>query len=121
PITVFGDGEQTRDFVNVTDVVQANIKAAMAVGVSGAFNCASATQITINDLVRALAEVSGITPEVQYGPVRPGDVLHSRADITAAREAFGFEPAADIREGLTAYMAWAAEESRAQASAAVGS
>lgn len=109
PITIFGDGEQTRDFVNVRDVVQANIKAAMTVGAHGAFNIASATQITINDLVKALEAASGIKPVVRYGDVRPGDVLHSRADINAAKKAFGYEPAVEIREGLDEYMAWASQ------------
>ena len=122
PITIFGDGEQTRDFVNVQDVAQANIKAAMSVGVSGAFNIASATQITINDLVKALEEVSGIKAQVHYGDLRPGDVLHSRADINAAKTGFGYEPAVEIREGLDAYMKWASQlvAVKGQAKAALG-
>jgi UDP-glucose 4-epimerase len=106
-LVIFGDGDQTRDFVNVRDVVQANIKAALAEGVSGAFNIASGTRITINALVKFLKEASGIEPKVQHGPPRPGDVRHSLADITAARNAIGFEPSVSLQEGLKEYMEWA--------------
>lgn len=109
PITIFGDGEQTRDFVNVNDVVQANYRAAMAHGVSGAFNIASATRVTINDLARLMIAVSGLTTPLEYGPPRPGDVRHSLADISAAKAAFGFQPTVGLEEGLHAYMAWAKE------------
>ena len=109
-LTIFGDGEQTRDFINVRDVVQANIKAAHAVGVSGAFNMGSAGRITINTLVNLLREASGIEPIVVHGPPRPGDVRHSLADISAAKKAFGFEPTISLQEGLKEYMDWAKEE-----------
>jgi nucleoside-diphosphate-sugar epimerase len=107
PITIFGDGEQTRDFVNVRDVVQANIKAAMAPGITGAFNIGSGTRISINDLVERLRAASGLNPVVRYGPPRPGDVRDSLADISAARKAFGFEPAVTMDEGLPGYIRWA--------------
>ena len=113
PITIFGDGAQTRDFVNVRDVVQANLKAAKAKGVSGAFNISSGTRITVNELVRLLEEASGIKPEVKHGQPRPGDVRDSLADIAAARAAFGYEPAVALREGLKEYMAWAKTEAKA--------
>jgi nucleoside-diphosphate-sugar epimerase len=87
-LTIFGDGEQTRDFVNVHDVVQANIKAAHA-GIRGLQQ--ERGRITINTLVKLLREASGIEPKVVHGPPRPGDVRDSLADISAAR-AFGFEP-----------------------------
>ena len=109
-MTIFGDGEQTRDFINVRDVVQANIKAANAVGVSGAFNMGSAGRITINNLVNLLREASGIEPIFVHGPPRPGDVRHSLADISAARKAFGFEPTVSLQAGLKEYMDWAKEE-----------
>jgi len=110
PITVFGDGEQTRDFVNVGDVVQANLKAGLTEGVTGAFNLGSGTQVTINTLIELIKEVGGLAPEVKHGPPRPGDVRHSLADITAARDAFGFEPAVGLRTGLAEYIDWARKE-----------
>ena len=109
-LTIFGDGEQTRDFINVKDVVQANIKAAMAIGLSGAFNIGSGDRITINKLVGLLRVSSGIEPRVVYGPPRSGDVRHSLADISAARNSFGFVPLVSMEEGLNEYMTWAASE-----------
>lgn len=110
PLIIFEDGEQTRDFINVQDVVQANIKAAQTAGVTGAYNLGSGSGITINALVELLKEVSGIVPVVRYGPPRPGDVRHSLADISAAREAFHFEPEVSLEEGLRKYMDWAKAE-----------
>lgn len=106
PVVIFGDGEQTRDFVNVCDVAQANYKAAMSNGVSGAFNIASGTRITINRLAELMCEASDIKVGIEHGPPRKGDVRHSLADISAARNAFGYEPVVELEEGLTEYMDW---------------
>lgn len=106
PITVYGNGEQTRDFVNVRDVVQANIKAAATPGIRGAFNVGSGTRITINQLIEQMSAAAGIRPVVHYGAPRPGDVLHSLADISAARRTFGFEPSIDMSTGLAEYIGW---------------
>ena len=110
PVTIFGDGEQTRDFVNVHDVVRANVRAAMAPGVSGAFNIGSGTRISINDLVERLKAASGLNPVVRHGSPRAGDVRDSLADISKAQKAFGFEPAVMIDEGLVEYIRWARTE-----------
>ena len=109
-LTIFGDGEQTRDFINVADVVQANLKAADARGVSGAFNLGSGTRVTINHLVEMLREASRLNPVVKHGPPRPGDVRHSLADISAARSTLGFVPTVGMEEGLARYMEWARTE-----------
>ena len=106
-LTIFGDGEQTRDFVNVNDVARANVSAARAAGVSGAFNIASGQAVTINHLVELLQNVAGRELSVKYAPPRKGDVLHSRADVTAAQTAFGYKPEVSLADGLTKYMAWA--------------
>lgn len=106
-ITIFGDGEQTRDFVHVDDVVQANIRSSMIKGLSGAFNIGSGTRISIKDLVAMISRAMGTEVKAGYGPTRPGDVRDSLADITAARKAFGFEPSVDLEEGLVKYVAWA--------------
>lgn len=105
-IVVFGDGEQTRDFVNVADVARANYLAATTAGVSGVFNLGSATRVTINELVRIMADVSGTEPTVVQGPPRAGDVRDSLASVDAAAAAFGFKPSVDLREGLSAYFGW---------------
>jgi UDP-glucose 4-epimerase len=110
PITVFGDGMQTRDFVNVADVVQANIKAATAPGVTGAFNIASASQTRILDLAVAVKDGLGVPVDIEFGPLRAGDVVHSLADIDAAMAAFGYQPRVAIDHGLPEYLAWAREE-----------
>lgn len=109
PITIFGDGEQTRDFVNVRDVAEANYRAAMTRGVSGAFNIASGTRVTINALVDLMAAASGLAPVVDHGPPRPGDVRHSLADIGRARADIGYAPAVGLADGLVEYMRWARE------------
>lgn len=107
PLTVFGDGEQTRDFVHVRDVVKANLLAAESRGVTGAFNLGSGSRVSINRLIELLSEASGLTPRVTHGPPRPGDVRHSLADISRARKALGFEPGVGLAEGLRDYVAWA--------------
>lgn len=106
-LTIFGDGEQTRDFVNVRDVVQANMNAAMTPGATGAFNIGSGTRISINALVKKMAAENGLNPTVRYGPPRAGDVRDSLADISAARKAFGFAPKVTMDDGLPEYIRWA--------------
>ena len=115
PIRIFGDGEQTRDFVNVRDVAQANFKAALSRGVSGAFNIGSGTRITVNRLARLVREASNSNTVIEYAPPRPGDVRDSLADISAARASFGFQPETSMEAGLADYWQWA---SRALAPAA---
>lgn len=109
-LTIFGDGEQTRDFVNVHDVVQANIKAAEAPGVCGAFNIGSGTRVTINRLVELMAEASGSAPDVVHGGPREGDVRDSLADISSAREVLGYAPRIELSDGLAEYFEWARTE-----------
>jgi len=109
-LTIFGDGEQTRDFVNVRDVALANYQSAIGKGVSGAFNIGSGTRITINRLARLMSEVARIPTMIEYGPARSGDVRHSLADISAARHVFGYKPSVDLVEGLVEYVQWARQE-----------
>jgi UDP-glucose 4-epimerase len=107
PLVVHGDGEQTRDFVAVEDVAEANYRAAAARGVSGAFNIASGSRISINALIRTLSEVAEVSPRVEHGPPRPGDVRHSLADISLAREKLDYAPTVDLADGLRRYWRWA--------------
>jgi UDP-glucose 4-epimerase len=106
PMTIYSDGEQTRDFVSVHDVARANLLAARADSVTGAFNIASGTSITINELASLLAAAAGVGLRVEYAPPRKGDVRDSLGDISAARAALGFEPEVAIEDGLHEYMAW---------------
>ena len=110
PMTIFGDGEQTRDFVNVADVAQANIRSALSPA-TGVFNIGSGTRITINALASLMEKVSGKSVGIEYGPERPGDVRDSLADVSKANEAFDFEPSKDIYVGLKEYMSWMLEDS----------
>lgn len=109
-LTIYGDGEQTRDFVNVSDVSRANLRAAVSRGVSGAFNIGSGTRITINALVESVRRASGRAIDVHHGPPRKGDVLHSLADVSRARAAFGYDPDARLDDGLAEYFRWAEQE-----------
>jgi len=107
PMTIFGDGEQTRDFVNVADVAAANLGAAFTSDVKGVFNIGSGQSITINELAGVMQGVSGVQVGVEYGPERPGDVRDSLADISAAQAALGFAPSVPIEgRGLSEYMEW---------------
>ena len=112
-ITIFGDGEQTRDFINVADIARANLLAGMNRGTSGAFNVGSGTRITINALAALMMEVSGIATKIVHGPPRVGDVRDSLADLTAIRSALGFEPKEPFRPALEDYMRWAVREMKA--------
>ena len=106
---IFGDGEQTRDFVHIDNIIQANIKAATQSKpeVSGfAFNIGCGKRISINELYRIIKEELHSDIQPLYGPSRPGDVRDSVADIRAAVEAFGYEPAVDVREGLKLSLKW---------------
>ena len=106
-ITIFGDGEQTRDFIYVHDVADANIKAGLAgESVKGAFNIGSGTRISINTLADQMQEIAGILVGIQHGPSRPGDVRHSLADIQSAQAAFQFEPQITLERGLQMYWQW---------------
>jgi UDP-glucose 4-epimerase len=97
--TVFGDGLQTRDYVYVGDVVEANLAAAES-DASGAFNIGTAHEGSVLDLVEGLAQISGRDFQAELAPERPGEVRHIAIDYTRARETFGWEPKVDLREGL---------------------
>lgn len=102
---IFGDGEQSRDFIFVKDVVDANISAAKT-DISGVFNVASGTSVTINELVSELNRVSNADVEPIYKNPRPGDIRHSKADISKAREAIGFKSAVSFHEGVNRTVKW---------------
>ena len=98
---IFGDGEQTRDFVMVDDVVEANLLAAdAAVGVGAVCNVASGTRTCLNALLELIREHTGARVEARYDPPREGDVRHSVASLDRAREVLGYAPRVELREGL---------------------
>ena len=105
--TVAGDGLQSRDFVYVDDVVEANMRALTKPGIAGqVYNIGSERSVSILELVRALNEVMGAALDPVFGPVRPGDVRVSLADISRAREELGYEPMVPFREGLKRTLKW---------------
>ena len=100
PLTIYGDGEQTRDFVYVHDVVEANMKAMEHMDVTGVFNVSTNHGISVNDLVKAFNKASGKEFQVTYGPERAGDIRHSLLDNTKAKDILGFEAKVALEEGL---------------------
>ena len=109
-LTIFGDGNQTRDFVNVRDVADANIQAALTPGVKGVFNIGSGTRVSINELARLIQNVAGVQVGVMHAPPRPGDVRDSLADTRAAQAAFGFTPQVAFEQGLAEYWHWISQD-----------
>jgi UDP-glucose 4-epimerase len=104
---VHGDGEQSRDFVFVADVVRANLLAAsVEAAAGGRFNVGVGDAVTINQLWGHVARMSGLDLSPEYGPPRPGDIRHSRSAIERARGILGFEPAAAFEDGLARTLEW---------------
>jgi len=105
--TIFGDGEQSRDFTYVEDVVDLNLKAARAPGVSGRlYNAGNGGRITLNEAWRLMQQIEGVTIPANYGPPRTGDVHDSQADITAVVADLGHAPRFSFEEGLRLTLAW---------------
>lgn len=98
-ITVEGDGSQTRDFVHVQDIVQANLLAAN-VEVTGEFNVGTGGSVSIIELAEIIRDLSGQESEIVYVDERPGDIDQSRADISRSSEKLGFEPTVSLENGL---------------------
>jgi len=106
--TIHGDGEQTRDFTFVANVVEANLRACVAPGeVAGEiFNVACHDQISLNKLYNKLARLLDVDIKPHYGPTRPGDVRHSLADISKACRFLGYSGGIDVDEGLRRSIEW---------------
>ena len=105
---IFGDGEQSRDFTYIENVVSANLKAAETVkGVGQVINIGNGQRTTLNELLRELKQLTGRNDvEVEYRPTRSGDVRHSLADTERARTLLGFEPIVGLSEGLKRTIDW---------------
>jgi nucleoside-diphosphate-sugar epimerase len=107
--TIYGDGEQSRDFTYIDNVVQANLLAAAAPAerVSGQMmNTATGTRVTLNQTFAILKELTGFKGDAAYAPGRAGDIRDSLADIGLATELLGYKPAVDFREGLRRTVEW---------------
>jgi UDP-glucose 4-epimerase len=105
--TVYGDGEQSRDFTYVANVVEANVLAMRAViGFGEAFNIAAGGRVTVNELATELIELTGSDALLQYAPVRPGEIRDSWASIARASSGLGYKPGYGFKEGIRATVAW---------------
>jgi UDP-glucose 4-epimerase len=108
-LTVYGDGEQTRDFTYVSDIVAANILAMEKDTVGELFNIGGGTRISVNQLIGKLEETLGEKVEVTYVATQRGDVMGTHADIEKAERLLGYHPTVKIEDGLRAQLDWAKE------------
>jgi UDP-glucose 4-epimerase len=121
PPVVFGDGEQSRDFTYIDNVVEANILAMSAPDVAGkVYNIACGERVTLNRLVAELRDLLGSDVEPVFAAPRPGDIRHSLADLTLARKELGYEPAVALREGLERTIEHLRDERMASAERFIG-
>jgi nucleoside-diphosphate-sugar epimerase len=106
PPRIYGDGEQTRDFIYVSDVVEANLRAAYSPTAAGkAINVATGNTITINALLEIICKIQQQPCEVQRLAAREGDIRHSRADISLANAELDWTPSVDFETGLRKLLA----------------
>ena len=110
PLCIYGDGEQTRDFVNVKDVARANYLAATKATKSDVFNLGSGEVITINNLAKFMLDYTDSNLEIQYLPERPADVKHCKADASKVLKDLGFKTTVALEDGLKDYMDWYKKE-----------
>ncbi len=106
PITVYGDGEQTRELTYVADAVEAQVRVLDVLPIGETFNIGSGPRVSVNEFIREMEAVVGRTAEIQHADRHPADQLHSQADIGKARRVLGFDPSTTVRQGLEAEYAW---------------
>ncbi len=107
PFPVYGDGEQSRDFTYIENVVNANLRAGYAeVEGSEVVNIAGGARTTLNQIIASLNELTHQNLPTQFAPAHAGDVLHSHADISRAKNLLAYEPTIDVREGLRRTVEW---------------
>jgi nucleoside-diphosphate-sugar epimerase len=110
---IYGDGQQSRDFTYVDDVVQGNLRALRARGLAGQHvNVATGHRVTLRELLETMAREIGVAARSERRPSRPGDIRHSLADISAAHRLLGYRPKVDFETGLRRTLAWYRETSR---------
>ncbi len=107
PPIIYGDGEQTRDYTFVTDIVEGIVAAARHEGTRGrVVNIAMGEEVSINRLVRLICQELGYAGEIRHAPPRPGDVRRHRADSTLARSLLGWRPRVPLEEGIARTVRW---------------
>lgn len=106
-LSIYGDGEQTRDFVHVDDVVEATFLAMEGDRLKGeVFNVGTGVETSVNDLAATFLRFSGRTLELVHEEARPGEVRHSAADITKAMKVLGYRPKVNLEQGVRNYLDW---------------
>ncbi|HUV40733.1 MAG TPA: SDR family oxidoreductase [Sedimentisphaerales bacterium] len=107
PPTIYGDGQQSRDFTYVDNVVDANLLAARAKHTAGqVINIACGQAVTVNEIIDMINKLAGKSVKPLYSDARPGDVKHSLADITLAQKTIGYKPAISFEQGLQMALKW---------------
>jgi UDP-glucose 4-epimerase len=109
PLTVEGDGSQTRDFVHVSDVVRANMLAAKTDATGEAYNVGTGEETSILELAEAVQSAAAADVDIEHVDPRPGDIQRSRADLSHVEEGLGYEPTVELEEGISHLL----EQSRA--------
>ena len=118
PLTVFGDGRQTRDYVFVKDVARANVLASTAALPPGtdldapAINIATGIQRSVLDLTQSIGQVMKVTPELEFAPPRPGELFRSSLAIGKAKSVLGWAPEVRFEDGLVPLIEWFKKEAR---------
>jgi nucleoside-diphosphate-sugar epimerase len=109
-ITIFGDGTQLRGNTYVADIVRASLLAHERFRAGAVYNIGGAEEVSVNEVIALLQEITGERAIVEYGPARPGEQRRALADTTRAREQLGFEPRTPLHEGLAAQVTWQREQ-----------
>jgi nucleoside-diphosphate-sugar epimerase len=107
PITVYGDGRQSRDFTFVADAIEGNLRAWRATGAAGVYNLGGGSQVEVLEAIAILEGALGLKATLEFAPRQAGDPLRTRADATRIRAGLGFAPATPIAHGLAAEAEWA--------------
>jgi nucleoside-diphosphate-sugar epimerase len=105
-ITIFGDGEQTRDFTYIDDIIEANISAMRSPVVGEVFNIGGGSRITVNDTIGIIERICGKKAKKKYIEKQKGDVIHTAADISKARTVLGYDPKFNVEKGIANEAAW---------------
>lgn len=113
-LLIYGDGTQTRDFVNVVDIARANLMGANVQLKADVFNMGSGRSVTIQYLAELMQDISGVHTGIEYLPERKADVKHCKADIRKAESKLGFSTSIELEEGIERYWTWYKEKGFAQ-------
>ena len=106
PIPFFGDGSTRRDYTYIDDIVDGVLRSVDRTEGYEVYNLGESQTISLDELVQAIAEATGVEPVLDRQPMQPGDVVVTYADVSKAREKLGYRPTTDLREGLRHFMAW---------------